>query len=736
MRSTTASHALKRVVILFLATLPAILFAQIKPILTKGTTRAVIIGISDYQNEHITDLRFADVDARAFADFLQSPAGGKVPAQNIQLLTNEKATQGQMAAALTWLSEESNSGDQAIIYFSGHGDMETLTGMSFLLAYNASASAYSGGGSFPIIFLQSIITRLSTQKQVQVLLITDACRAGKLAGSDIGGAQATTKILSDQFSNEVKILSCQPNEFSLEGTEWGGGRGVFSYYLIDGLKGLADNNKDLSVSLMEVGRFLEDKVPAATAPHSQIPMIVGNKGVVVAQVDPPTLANLHTTPAAAITTIASKSGVQGLINTEDSTAERLLRLYEKALVEGRLLQPEQGSAYSLYLQLKDRPSMKSHIGLMRRNLAAQLQDEAQVAINDYLSADPRELRKRWSFDNRYEKFPQYLAKSAEILGSDHFQYQQLKAREHYFAGLNLRLQAERNNRDSLFRVAQVEQKEAIKLDTSATFAYNELGHLALSLNEDQASVQYLRKAISLSPTWVLPWSNLCFSYIKLKDYTQAESCGLKAVALDSTFVMANYNLGLTYQRIEDQKKAAFYFKRTLRYDAEYVKAYFNLGLAEYYLGQYKQAEKTFQEYSKRVPNDPDGYQSLAEIALKLNNLNGAEAQYKKALAVDPNYDGALFSLGELFGTKKKFDVSADYFQQYLQHNPNDAEGLFQLACAQVQMKLPEIALKNLELAFKNGFQDFERLKTSDKLLDIKKAPGYQALIGQYFPGKE
>jgi hypothetical protein len=52
------------------------------------------------------------------------------------------------------------------------------------------------------------------------------------------------------------------------------------------------------------------------------------------------------------------------------------------------------------------------------------------------------------------------------------------------------------------------------------------------------------------------------------------------------------------------------------------------------------------------------------------------------------------------------------------------------------MKTPENALKNLEQAFKNGFQDFERLKASDKLLEIKNMPAYKALIGQYFPGKE
>ena len=48
---------------------------------------------------HIPDLQYADRDARAFVEWLQSPAGGGVPEGNVTLLTNEKAT--NLAVALT-----------------------------------------------------------------------------------------------------------------------------------------------------------------------------------------------------------------------------------------------------------------------------------------------------------------------------------------------------------------------------------------------------------------------------------------------------------------------------------------------------------------------------------------------------------------------------------------------------------------------------------------------------------
>lgn len=78
-------------------------------------TYAVVVGISDYQSSDIPDLQFAHHDARAFADWLQSPAGGQVPEANIQLLTEKGATFTAFAGALDWLVENTPEDAHAII---------------------------------------------------------------------------------------------------------------------------------------------------------------------------------------------------------------------------------------------------------------------------------------------------------------------------------------------------------------------------------------------------------------------------------------------------------------------------------------------------------------------------------------------------------------------------------------------------------------------------------------------
>lgn len=375
------------------------------------TTRAVIIGISDYQNESIPDLRFADKDAQAFAQYLQSNAGGNVPEDNIKLLTNEAATMAAIAGELDWLVEESTEGDQAIIYFSGHGDVEAKTARQpgFLLTYDSPPKIYIAG-AYPLFYLQLIIETLSSDKNVQTLVITDACRAGKLAGSEIGGTQATAANLARQYANEIKILSCQPNEFSLEGEQWGGGRGVFSYHLIEGLIGLADKNENNQVNLLELENHLESTVPSEAAPQSQIPMTVGSKGTQVALVDPDILAELKQLKAQQLPTlaaIASRGMEEILLASVDSTIQQKYEDFIAALDNNHLLEhpDEKISADELYRELIQEESLADLHRLMTRQLATALQDEAQQAINAYLLANPTELEKRWKGDTKYAQYP-------------------------------------------------------------------------------------------------------------------------------------------------------------------------------------------------------------------------------------------------------------------------------------------------------------------------------------------
>jgi hypothetical protein len=234
--------------------------------------KALVIGVSQYQ--HIKGLNFADRDAIEFTNFLQENDGWGIKEENIQLLTNENAKQGDILMGLQWLLDASVPGEDIVFYFSGHGDVEKVgeEKKGFLLAHDSPKNNYPIGGTLEISLLDSVLVQLM-KKEVKIWVIIDACRSGNLAGG-ISGKTQTSEALAKQWNNQVRMLSAQPDQLSYEDSLWGGGRGVFSYYLVKGMSGYANANNDTKVTLNELESYLGNNITYQTN-YTQQPHVEG-----------------------------------------------------------------------------------------------------------------------------------------------------------------------------------------------------------------------------------------------------------------------------------------------------------------------------------------------------------------------------------------------------------------------------------------------------------------------------
>ncbi len=623
-------------------------------------TRAVVIGISDYQDPAIPDLRFADRDAEAFAEWLRSLAGGNLPDEHLNVLINDNATAGKIIAALEWLIAESKSGERAFIYFSGHGDVERVTKFQrgYLLARDSPPSTYMAGGSLPVGFLSDVVTTLS-ESGVQVVIVSDACRSGKLAGSANGGTQATSAALAQQFSNEIKILSCQPEEFSLEGEQWGGGRGCFSFHLVDALTGMADTNLDGTVSLMEAGRYLEDKVPSETAPHSQIPMTIGSKSTALSVVEERAVAELRKRKLEpTLSPIDAKGFEDVMLAKLDTSVQLLYSAFTAALERGDLMSPVGASANDFYLQLLHKPGIEKLRGLMTRNLAAALQDEAQVVINQLLKADPSIVDDVFAPIAKYDHLPAYLHRAGELLGERHYMYKYVKAREYYFKAKTFRKENYPDlTPDSLLKLALASLDTSLVYDEEASYAYFEKGCITYwgKRNHINDARKAFELASSLTPSWILPKYYISRTLISplINEKQKRVEILYEVIRMDSSFLPAYRELGWanegeqakiwfeSYVRrmYEMEKKSsgrlpiAYYnylgnslwrlnrneeaksvlSKGILLSKGSFPLLYSNLCIVEIGLGNYEEAENAAMKLIELMPTNYEGYYVLAEI---------------------------------------------------------------------------------------------------------------------------
>jgi Tfp pilus assembly protein PilF len=86
--------------------------------------------------------------------------------------------------------------------------------------------------------------------------------------------------------------------------------------------------------------------------------------------------------------------------------------------------------------------------------------------------------------------------------------------------------------------------------------------------------------------------------------------------------------------------------------------------------------------SLAAPDSAQMHQLLAHEDIRQGNTNGAIAQYRKAIAIDPHLPGIHFEFAELLQTSSDETVKKEAEQQYhvaLQENPRDEKSLLRIA---------------------------------------------------------
>ncbi len=223
---------------------------------------ALITGVAAYR--HMPALRYTDDDAYRIFAFLRSPQGGAIPEEQINILIDEDATKESILESMRETFSKAGENDLVIMYFSGHG----LKGSFLPIDYDGYNNK---------LLHQEINNILEKSKAKFKLLIADACHSGSLFASK---GSETESYLVDFYRSLAKtdpgtalIMSSKSNETSLEST--GLRQGVFTHFLIRGLKGEADTNDDWQVTIEELYQYIYFKVRDYTN-YRQSPMIQGD----------------------------------------------------------------------------------------------------------------------------------------------------------------------------------------------------------------------------------------------------------------------------------------------------------------------------------------------------------------------------------------------------------------------------------------------------------------------------
>jgi hypothetical protein len=255
----------------------AVKYAQLNPTQVKKQPErdavAVVIGIAKYESLPIAE--FANDDARAFYDYAIRGLG--VKPENIKLLVDEGAREAEILKTFkTWLPSRVKSSTEVFVFYSGHG-LPTPDGKGlYLLPLQADREVIDDTA----IPFAKINDAISMAKPKSVTVILDACYSGQTKAGQTLVANARPLTLKAQNSffppNFTVISASQSDQISSSSPDLQ--HGIFSYYLMKGMEGDADTNKDGKITLGEMQAYLSENVgrQAAMISRKQEPQLIGD----------------------------------------------------------------------------------------------------------------------------------------------------------------------------------------------------------------------------------------------------------------------------------------------------------------------------------------------------------------------------------------------------------------------------------------------------------------------------
>lgn len=222
---------------------------------------AVVIGIEDYSSLPVAD--YAKRDAEAVQAHLRAMG---YPTRNIYFLTSQQATRAKIEQSLnTWLPRRVGKDSTVFFYYSGHGAPDPQTGHAFLVPADGDADDLEST-AYPI---GQLYAKLSKLKVRQVIVALDSCFSGTGGRSVLakGTRPLVGKIdLGVVPANIIALTASDKSQIS--GTIEGQGHGAFTYYLLKGLGGAA-NDKAGNVTIQSLYDYLTPKVQDAARLHNR-----------------------------------------------------------------------------------------------------------------------------------------------------------------------------------------------------------------------------------------------------------------------------------------------------------------------------------------------------------------------------------------------------------------------------------------------------------------------------------
>ncbi len=619
--------------------------APAKPAVQIPRSYALVIGIAKYKNLPAPQqLLYPERDAEAIYSILISPEGGNFRAENVHTLIGAKATLAAVRRELEeWLPSVAKEEDRVLVYFAGHGFV--AAGEPYLAPYDIELGQIAKT-AYPMATLGADFGKIKAKWKV---LLTDSCHSGAVAPeSDV---QTINRSLIDATRSVFSLTASRDRERSFESPDWGGGHGIFTYYVVRGLEGEADANHDGIVTADELAEYVRSNVREATEgkqnPTSDRSSFDPN--MLLAYV--PTSAAAGTPPAPKFGALIFESNMDGVEVFLDGKSVGVLTKSQPLRLPGLEpgshtiqgvkmgYEPDGPREEMVYPGQEKTVSIKILI-LRRRNKAAV--DSFDKGLEFYNKGYEDNYRKAaGNFEKALAADPKY-SQAALYLGRTY---------------------------NALFDEQKAEQafRKAIAIDPDYLEARSSFAGMLLDIGDTDEAIRQLTVVAGRDPRNAMAQYLLAEAFRMKDQYAQSIESARTAIGLNPSNPEPHFWLAESLRLSGAYEKGAAEYSEYLRlsdYDSK-LAGKLNYYVLGYLAGLGKKKRAAQQDIWKDLRSL--AYFGICDCQRKLSNYDAAIANCQRALTYDADDPYVHYALGLVYARKAQATGSIETLPAARQH---------------------------------------------------------------------
>lgn len=165
----------------------------------------------------------------------------------------------------------------------------------------------------------------------------------------------------------------------------------------------------------------------------------------------------------------------------------------------------------------------------------------------------------------------------------------------------------------------------------------------------------------------------------------------------------HFMLGLMKERSQDLSAAIDQYREALQYDPKASEIFVRLADLYVQTNRVPEAVKDAQSAIQKNPNNKEAHRMLGQIYLEKmygaetdrHDLLNAIREFEEVHRIDPQDEGAMLSLGQLYLQSNQAKLATEILTKYLERNPDSQTAIMSIASAYQQLNQPEKAISYL-----------------------------------------